>query len=237
MSESITLLLSSARARRAHWDKVPWCSQSIELKATVRRDRCFVGIALIDRRQVGWLGNGEQRSFRLEPGNHTITVYFAASAKITVGKMPAITRRFVLQPGEQVRLVCGRTPQGMALWKVYHSEAIRHKFALLGGAIFFGLLGWLIHPSLRGAVASATLLLQLGEPWLSLLYLPVQSRPSTALIGLLVWVYFLMAVGSIEGMCLMKRPEYRSQEPYFLLKVDPPDERLELPIRPHAQET
>jgi hypothetical protein len=55
MSDSITQLNRSMRLRRARWDKVPWCSVSIELKAVTRQDRCFVGIALIDRRQVGWL--------------------------------------------------------------------------------------------------------------------------------------------------------------------------------------
>jgi hypothetical protein len=53
MSDSITQLNRSIRLRRARWDKVPWCSLSIELKAVTRQDRCFVGIALIDRRQVG----------------------------------------------------------------------------------------------------------------------------------------------------------------------------------------
>jgi hypothetical protein len=237
MSQLTTRLLSSAQARRSQWDKVPWCSLSIELTATVRKDRCFVGIALIDRRQVGWLVNSEPRSFRLEPGEHTITVYFAASAKITMGKMATITRRIVLQPGEQVRLLCGRTPQAMALWKAHHSEAINHKYTLLGGAIFFGLLGWLVHPSLRAAVASATLRLQLGQPWLSLIYLPVRSRPGAALFGFFAWVYFFMAVVLIQGMWLTRRLAYRSLEPYFLVRVEMPDERLGLPVMTGVQRT
>ena len=99
MSDAINQLCHSARLRRARWDQVPWCSVSIELMAVTRQDRCFVGIALIDRRQVGWLVNGEPRSFRLEPGEHTITVYMAGSATITIRPRPMISRRFVLQPG------------------------------------------------------------------------------------------------------------------------------------------
>ena len=59
MSDTLAHLTSQARTRRARWDKVPWATLAIELSAFSRKDRCFVGIALIDCRQVGWLVNGE----------------------------------------------------------------------------------------------------------------------------------------------------------------------------------
>lgn len=225
MSGPIAQLCQSASARRAKWDQVPWCSLSIELKAVTRRDRCFVGIALVDRRQIGWLVNGEPRSFRLEPGEHTITVYLARASKITMGRMAVITRRIVLQPREQVTLLCGRTPQAMALWKTLQSAAKDQRRALLGGSMFFGALGWLVYPSLRAAVADATLRLQVGQPWLSFLYLPVRWRPGTAMLGFAGWSFVFVAVVTFQGIRLMRRPEYRSLEPYFLVRYDVPAER------------
>jgi hypothetical protein len=218
MSDANNQLCHSARLRRARWDKVPWCSLSIELMAVTRQDRCFVGIALIDRRQVGWLVNGEPRSFRLEPGEHTITVYMAGSATITIRPRPMISRRFVLQPRDNVRLVCGRTSQAMAIWKVWQSQVKSWRRALFGGSIFFAALGWLIYPSLREAVADATLRLELGQPWLSLFYLSVRSRSVTTVLGCFCWALLVVAAMMVQEFRLMKLLEHRSLEPYFLVR-------------------
>jgi hypothetical protein len=219
MPDAINQLCRSARSRRARWDKVPWCSVSIELKAVTRQDRCFVGIALIDRRQVGWLVNGEPRSFRLEPGEHAITVYMAGSATITARPRPMISRRFVLQPRDNVRLVCARTSQAMAIWMVRQSHVKSWRRALFGGSIFFAALGWLIYPSLREAVANATLRLEIGQPWLSLLYLLVKSRTVTTMLGCLCWALMVVAAMMVQEFRLMKLLEYRSLEPYFLVRM------------------
>jgi hypothetical protein len=208
------------RLRRARWDKVPWCSVSIELKAVTRQDRCFVGIALIDRRQVGWLVNGEPRSFRLEPGEHVITIYIARAANITIRSMVLISRRIVLQSRENVSLVCGRTPRAMASWNARRSAAKGQGLALYCGSIFFGGLAWLVYPSLREAIADASLRLQLGEPWLSLLYLPVRWRPGTAMLGYFGWMLFFVVVSLVQEYRLRRRPDCRSIEPYFLVKAE-----------------
>jgi hypothetical protein len=59
MPDTLEHLCRRARIRRAKWDRGPRCSLSIELTAVSRKTRCYVGVALIDRRQIGYLINGE----------------------------------------------------------------------------------------------------------------------------------------------------------------------------------
>jgi hypothetical protein len=219
MSDSMTQLCRSAQLRRARWDKVAWCPLSIELKAISRQDRCFVGVALIDHRQVGYLINGEPRSFKLEPGEHTVTVYLARTARFAVVKQKVISRRVVLGPGEHVGLVCGTEKGARGEWRAYQTAQQRLTLAIIPGPILFGGLGWLIFPFLREAIADVTLRLGLGEPWLSLWYLPVRWRAGLAVFAFLAWFSVIFTASQVRLLRLMHRPEFRSMEPYFLVKV------------------
>ena len=98
-------------------------------------------------------------------------------------------------------------------------RSARLRRARIAGSIFFAMLGWVIFPSLRAAVADATLRLELGEPWLSLFYLPVRWRAGTAALGYAGWTVVVALVSILEHLRLIRLPEYQSLEAYFLVRA------------------
>lgn len=108
MADTLEVLCSRARVRRVEQNKVPWATVSIELTAVVCKTPCHAGRVLIDRRLVGSLINGEPRSFRVEPGQHTVTVYLGRSARFGGDRKASISCDVLLEPGENAKLVCGR---------------------------------------------------------------------------------------------------------------------------------
>jgi hypothetical protein len=75
VSGTLDDLCSHARTRRAKWDTVPWASITVRLGDVAAGPPRYTGVVLIDRRQLGYLIGGEPRAFRVDPGEHTITVY------------------------------------------------------------------------------------------------------------------------------------------------------------------
>ncbi len=219
MSDTFAHLTSQAWTRRTRWDKVPWATLAIELSAFSRKDRCFVGIALVDRRLVGWLVNGEPRSFRVEPGEHTVTVYLARSARIGPIVKKTVSGQFVLQPRETVRIVCGRTNQTSDNAQAFMAARRRLMAACFAGAILAAILGWLLWPLLREAVAYVTITLGVREPWLSLFYFAVSSRLLTAwLASHLGGGLASYAVLHAQASRSATSREPRECAPYFLLQ-------------------
>jgi hypothetical protein len=214
MSDLLEQLCRSARVRRARWDKVPWCTLSIELKAVSCQTRCYVGVALIDRRQVGYLINGDPRSFRVEPGEHTVTVYLARTARIPDWRKATISRRVVLWPREKIQLICGTSSEITDGWRAFRMARTRMAWASIVTPFAAAGASWLSFPFLRESIAYATLGLDLREPWLSLFYLPVSSRPMTAAIAASI----VSVILQLRLFRWLQDAKSRLREPYFLVE-------------------
>ena len=89
------------------------------------------------------------RSFRVEPGEHTVTVYLARSARTDPIASKTVSGRIALQEHETVRLVCSRTNETNK--QAHNFIAARRLFlvALVSGAALAAALGWLLCPVLR----------------------------------------------------------------------------------------
>ncbi len=219
MSDKLEQLCSRARVLRAKWDRVPWCSLSIELNAVSRQTRCYVGVALIDRRQVGYLVNGEPRSFRLEPGDHTVTVYLARTARLNAVREATISRRIVLRPNEEVRLVCGRTSEMTEANRVLQKAQASLLRALVAGLIIVPGSTWLLLPFFREVAVYAMLGLGLGGFGLLAQYSQASWRAGTTAFALLVWILAVHMVIHVQYSRWKQSAQLRSLEPYFLVKA------------------
>jgi hypothetical protein len=200
---------------------IPWSSISIQLEGFSGRTPRFVGIALVDRRFVGDLVSDTPRSFRVEPGVHTVTVYFSKRIRSSPsGRRVGTSIQVEVQPGESARFVCGASEE----WKRLRPMIRRDCGVILAGMSLAAAGGWLGFPFLRESIAGAALYLDMNEPWMSLLYFIVGSRWMTTL--LVSDAYCLIAVLVLLARLRrhLRRLGLRSVEPYQLARViDGPD--------------
>jgi hypothetical protein len=77
----------------------------------------FAGRVLVDCQQIGYLVGGEPRTFDVEPGEHTITVYFGRRPAILSSPGRAVSTTSVrLGAGERADFACGIRPEVARLW-------------------------------------------------------------------------------------------------------------------------
>jgi len=138
--------------------------------------RRFAGRVRIDGQQLGYLVGGEPRTFDVEPGEHTITVYFGRKPAIISSRRPAMSTASVsLGAGERAEFACGIRPEVARQWaKVRRAVAFRVTVCVAAIELVY----WLITPNLRPAVALAVFYLPVPGsliPWCYRLVSPVLS--------------------------------------------------------------
>jgi hypothetical protein len=191
MPDTMDRLRERMRTLRMRWRTVESACVSVVPDVYSRRPKPFAGIALIDSRRRGDLFNGQARDFALEPGEHSISIYSGPLLRQLRLGAPVASLRFVLRPGEHTQLCFRERPE----WKRFDVVWRRERQMVLVLAILFAAVGWLGHPWLREAIATMTLSFGVRQPWLSLCYLPVESRLMTTGV--------IMDTGAIIGSYAM----------------------------------
>ena len=101
-------------AMRRSIDRAAITIRRADVPAGVRR---FTGRVLINGRMSGDLVGAEPRSFDVENGEHTVTVFFKRRPEIlSSGRRPTASTSVSIDVGERVELVCGIRPDVVRHW-------------------------------------------------------------------------------------------------------------------------
>jgi hypothetical protein len=175
-ADSLDRLSRSFRNARARSDREPWGTISVELSAPGAGTNRHAGVALVDRRQFADLISDEPRAFKVEPGHHQVTVFLARRARIRGIGIKNVSRTIFVGPAENIRLVCRPNEEFQQRWQPRLALIRCWTILIFATTILLATGVWVSFPLMREAVAWATLTLGLGEPWLSLVYVPFSSR-------------------------------------------------------------
>jgi hypothetical protein len=209
---------------------------SVEPAEITGRKSEFLGVAIMDGRWRSDMHFGRPTIFRVEAGEHMVTVHLKRRFRAAGYRGRAVVSLpVVVQPGEHLDLVFGVT----AAWKARAISKFDWRVLLLAFQLVYaatlGLAygaGWFAFPVLRDVVSRATLALGIGQPWLSYAYFFVSSRGKTAVFSMLAWMfvaifYLRKCVPDRSGAAaspyfLARKPEFGKPSPVLKAQyVDP----------------
>jgi hypothetical protein len=129
--------------------------------AVRRGDPCadclrFSGRVLLDGQQLGYLVGGEPRTFHVDPGDHTITVYFGRRSAFFASRRRAVSSASVsLCPGERADFNCGIRPDVARQWMETRRAVASRAIIFFAVVLLAGEAGSWLTTFLRDAVALA----------------------------------------------------------------------------------
>ena len=174
-----------ALSRRGTKESADWSMISVEPVEAAGRPSEFLGVAIMDGRWRSDMHNGRSTVFRVESGEHTVSVHIKRRFRDQGYRGRATASlAVVVQPGEHLQLVFGvanvrtQQPTPTSPWLLYLCIA---SVGLAAG------IGWLAFPVLRDAFDWTTHALGAREPWSSWFQSFVSTRPKTAAFTMLAW--------------------------------------------------
>ena len=174
---SLDCLSEEFRTRRAKRRSLDLAAITVKRAGPSAGLRRFTGRVIVDGQRLGYLVSGEPRAFEVEPGDHTITVFFGRRPEVFSSRGRASSSaRVSLGAGERADFACGIRPEVVALWARARRAGLAHLFvfAFVVGLAQAGV--WLLGPYLREAVAMAVIRLPVDGrliPWFYRLVSPV----------------------------------------------------------------
>ncbi len=204
-----------ALARRRAEESTELATIKIEPTETVGNESDFVGIAIMDECSHSDMYHGRSTEFRVEAGEHLVTVHFGRRYRVAgyLGRA-RVSLAVVVKPGEQLDLVYGVSRDWMSpqstrdFWPPF--------LWVTGGVLAFG-IGWNVSPLLREVIASTTAALGIRQPWRSLFGFFVSTREATAFAAMYAW----LIVGTIVLRIFARRLRLRMmsvESPYVLMR-------------------
>jgi hypothetical protein len=186
MIDSPAYLSAEALARVRAPESSDWSMITVEPADFAAKEDEFLGVAILDERCRSDIHNGRSTVFRLEAGEHTVSVHIKRRFRVDAYRGRAmVSLPVVVKPGEHLELVFGVAKE----WRPLQEARILWPVLLLQASlgIAFG-VGWLAFPVVREAVAWATASLGIRQPWLSWSIFFVSSRTKTAFLTAFAWM-------------------------------------------------
>ncbi len=101
----------------------------------VKKTRSY-GAARIDKSLFRNLSGGEPTLFRVEPGRHTVVVHLSRWIRLAGYRGSSkLSIHVAVQPGEQLKLVCGLRPGAKEEWNMIHMAQLRPIFLTCAGSL------------------------------------------------------------------------------------------------------
>jgi len=202
-------------------DRVDWCSISVEVEGESERPSHYVAVVRVDGGVTADLPDGEPRSFRVTPGEHTVVVRLRKRLWLRGSRQQAVVSLPLdLQPGEQVRLICGIRPEARkAASRARAAELGLFQHFCLGSALALA-IGWAAHPVIHNFIERAAERLRVPNFWVPFALWLVGSRLGTALWGFVIWWLFIGRFSVARRRRLAASLKAEIIEPYFLRKVE-----------------
>jgi hypothetical protein len=221
MADTFDVLRKRSETIRARLDRVEWCSISVEVEGVREKSSRYTAVVRIDGGVAGDLIGGAARSFRVEPGEHTVVVRLRKRLWLYGCPQKAIASlQLDLQPGEQVKLICGvRAKAQDAASRAHAAELDLFQNFCIGSALALA-IGWAAYPVARNLIGLATVRLRIPSFWVPFALWIVGSRVATALWGLVIW-WLLAGRYSVERRRrLAASLKAEIGDPYFLKRVE-----------------
>jgi hypothetical protein len=219
MADTFDALRERSKTIRARLDRVEWCSISVEVAGVAEQSSRYTGIVRIDGGVAGDLVGGAPRSFRVEPGEHTVVVRLRRCLWLQGCSQKAIVSlRLDLQPGEQVKLICGVRPeakQAAGRARAAELDLFQHFCA---GSFLAMAIGWAAYPVVRRAIVVATSRLRVSSFWVPLALWIVGSPVAAAAWALVLWWLLIGRYSVTRRRKLAASLKAEIVEPYFLRK-------------------
>jgi hypothetical protein len=221
MSDTFDALRERAKTVRARLERIEWCSISVEIEGIPEGSPRYTAVVRIDGGVAGDLIGGAARSFRVEPGKHTVVVRLRKRLWLHGCPQKAIvSHELELQPGEHARLVCGVRPEARALaGRAYAAELdLIQQFCI--GSGLSAAIGWAAFPVVRNLIGLATVRLRIPSFWVPFALWIVGSRVATAVWGLVIWWLLMGRQTTERRRRLAASLKVEIVDPYFLRKIE-----------------
>jgi hypothetical protein len=221
MADTFDVLRKRSETTRSRLERVDWCTISVEVEGLSERSSRYVALVRINGGSAADLVDGQPRSFRVTPGEHMVVARIRKRLWLPGYRQQAIVSLPLdLQPGEEVKLICGVRPEARAsALKTRAAELDLFLHACVGCALALG-IGWAAHPAVNRLIERAADRLSVPSFWFPFAMWLVESRFATAAWGLLIW-WLLMGRFSVERR--RRRAAGLKAEivdPYFLRRLE-----------------
>jgi hypothetical protein len=205
--ETLAESFQQAMARERTHD---WSMITVEPVGFDGKDLEFLGVAILDGRQRSDVHNGRSTVFRVESGEHTVSVHIKRRFRVAVYPGRAeVSMPVVVEPGENLHLVFGIEN----CWKPPPKTVAAASVILILACQAMALgVGWLAYPILHDAVAWTTRVLAIRQPWLSWCQFVVSSQTMTAAFCALA----VAVAAQLIARRAVPEPTAPHRSPYFL---------------------
>lgn len=221
MADTFDLLRKRSETIRSRLDRVDWCSISVAVEAAREQSSRYVAVVRIDGGVAGDLAGGEPRSFRVTPGEHTVVVRLRKRLWLYGCRDKAmVSLPLDLQPGEQVRLICGVRPEALKAATVAHRAELDMFLHFCIGSALALAIGWAAQPAIHNFIERAADRLRIPNFWVPFALWLVGSRLATAVWGLGIWWLFMGRFSVERRRRLATSLKVEIVEPYFLRRAE-----------------
>jgi hypothetical protein len=189
---SLGRLAEQFRIARVNQRAADWATITVKHVGPLAEQHRFAGRVLVDCRMLGYLVNGEPRTFDVEPGEHTITIFYGRKPAILSSRSRAKSAvSVVLSPGERADFVCGIRSEVAHRWaqarRAGTNRALVRALVLLVVLYLIAMVGYLLAPYLRQGVALAVFHLPVYGSLIPLGYRLVNPFVCACLFMMLAW--------------------------------------------------
>ncbi|MGO9917658.1 MAG: hypothetical protein ACLQIB_23555 [Isosphaeraceae bacterium] len=220
MSDTFDALRERSKTIRARLDRVEWCSISIAVEGVAEQPSRYTAVVRIDGGVAGDLVGGAPRSFRVEPGEHTVVVRLRKRLWLYGCRDQAIVSHSLdLQPGEQANLICGVRPEAREAARRAHAAELDLFQHFCVGSFLALAIGWAAYPVVQRVITVATSRFAFLSFWVPFTMWIVGSRLATAAWTLVLWWLFIGRYSVERRRRLAASLKVEIVEPYFLNRV------------------
>jgi hypothetical protein len=221
MADTFDALRERSKTIRAKLDQVEWCAISVEMDDVAEQSSRYAAVVRIDGGVAGDLIGGAARSFRVEPGEHTVVVRLRRRLWLRGCPQKAIVAlQLDLEPGEQAKLICGVRPEARkAASRAQMAELDLFHHVCIGFALA-ALIGWAAFPVVHNLIDRAAVRLRIPSFWVPFALWMVGSRVATVAWGVGIW-WLLIGRFSVERKRrLAASLKVEIVDPYFLKRIE-----------------
>ena len=220
-SDTFDLLSERIRSLRANRNDIEWSSISLEMQGVpIKKTRSY-GEARIDNSLFRNLSGDEPTSFRVEPGQHTVTVHLSRWLQLSSYRGSSkLSIHVAIRPGEQVKLVCGLRPGAKEEWRMIHIAGIRPVLSFCTASLVAAGFVWFIFTLVRSLLAPATIFIQIRGVWIPPTYTLFALKAVMMASPLRAWCWLGNRLILAPNRRVLQSLSYRFVDPYFLKKSE-----------------
>jgi hypothetical protein len=220
-SDTFDVLSERIRSVRANREHVEWSSISLEMQGVPIKQTRSYGEARIDNTLFRNLSGGEPTSFRVEPGPHTVTVHLSRWLRLwNYRRSSKLSIQVAVQPGEQVKLVCGLRPGAKEEWGMIQIASIRPALIFCAASLVAAGFVWFVYTIVRNLLAPATIFIQIRGVWVPPIYTLFALKAAMMACAIAAWCSLGNRLILAPNRRVLQSLSYRFVYPYFLKKSE-----------------